>query len=155
MAQATAIIIPRGLWGSFDLCWLQDEWPSSKTATAIDSGDPAKEAEQTVLDTDLLHGSSGSSSLDGEIVSAGFGRPGVDELGEGSPQEASLAQGEWSYSPTKLGPTDFELLRVVGQGAFGKVRALSLSLQSLRLRFSHLRDSSIIFMPYAIDGIEG
>lgn len=109
---------------------LQDEWPNGETGTAIDSGDPSKDADRTVIDTDLLHGSSGSSSLDGEIASAGFGRPGSDELGEGSPQGASLVQGDWSYSPTKLGPTDFELLRVVGQGAFGKVCSFSLSVQS-------------------------
>ncbi|CAL5223372.1 g5877 [Coccomyxa viridis] len=102
-------------------CRTEDEWPNGETGTAIDSGDPSKDADRTVIDTDLLHGSSGSSSLDGEIASAGFGRPGSDELGEGSPQGASLVQGDWSYSPTKLGPTDFELLRVVGQGAFGKV----------------------------------
>ncbi len=125
MAQAIATVIPSCLPVSFGSCWLQDEWPNGETGTAIDSGDPAKDADQTVLDTDLLHGSSGSSSLDGEIASAGFSRPEADELGEGSPQGASLVQGEWSYSPTKLGPTDFELLRVVGQGAFGKVRALS------------------------------
>lgn len=89
---------------------------------AMDPGDPSEEADQTILDTDLLHGSSGSSSLDGEIASAGFGRPADNELGGGTPQGATLAQGEWSYSPTKLGPSDFELLRVVGQGAFGKVR---------------------------------
>ena len=106
------------------LCWLQDDWSNGKTVTADYPGHPSKDADQTDHDTDLLHGSSGSSSLDGEIASAGFGRPEVDDLGDGSPQGASLVQGEWSYSPTKLGPSDFELLRVVGQGAFGKVRAL-------------------------------
>ena len=108
--------------------WLQDDWAIGKTVTAVDPGHPSKDADQTDRDTDLLHGSSGSSSLDGEIASAGFGRPAVDDLGDGSPQGASLVQGEWSYSPTKLGPSDFELLRVVGQGAFGKVCALQALL---------------------------
>ena len=63
---------------------------------------------------------SASSSIDGEIASAGFGRAAESDLGGGSPPDTPLVQGEWAYSPTKLGPSDFELLRVVGQGAFGK-----------------------------------
>lgn len=85
--------------------------------------------EQTIVDAGILRGSSGSSSLDREIASAGFSRAETDELGDGSPPGAGLVQGEWSYSPTKLGPSDFELLRVVGQGAFGKVSVLTVLLE--------------------------
>ena len=67
--------------------------------------------------------------MDGEIASAGFSRAAADELGAESPHGAHLVQQAWSYSPTKLGPSDFELLRVVGQGAFGKVSALKVLLQ--------------------------
>lgn len=107
----------------------QDDWPHGKMVSAVNTGDPSEDADPTVLDSGRLQGSSGSSSMDGEIASAGFGRAAADELGDESPRGARLVQGEWSYSPTKLGPSDFELLRVVGQGAFGKVSALNLLLQ--------------------------
>ena len=37
-----------------------------------------------------------------------------------SNSKASCSQGEGA-SPARVGPNDFELLKVVGQGSFGKV----------------------------------
>lgn len=126
-------------------CWLQDDWPSGESETVQDA---ALGTEHTASGVEALHdnhnsglapglvtGSSEGSSLDGEIAAAGFGRA-LDELEQGSPPEARLVQAEWAYSPTKLGPSDFELLRVVGQGAFGKVRACSSGVSPF-LRMLH------------------
>lgn len=119
-------------------CWLQDDWPIGESETAQNA---ALGTEHTASGVEALHnkhngslapglvtGSSEGSSLDGEIAAAGFGRA-LDDLEEGSPPEARLVQAEWVYSPTKLGPSDFELLRVVGQGAFGKVSDCSPALE--------------------------
>lgn len=43
------------------------------------------------------------------------------ELAGGSDSGGSSFDTEASLSPGKLGPADYEMLRVVGQGAFGKV----------------------------------
>lgn len=136
---------------------MQGDWPSGnpealgKTVTALeDAGTAALGARplHSPLAPDLVTGSSESSSLDGEIASAGFGRAAEDDLREGSSPEAGLVQGEWSYSPTKLGPSDFELLRVVGQGAFGKVGPLPEELQYACAECHH--GGCILCMPVAL-----
>ena len=110
----------------------QDEWPTGQSDKLAGEAIPLQATPVPTLSASILRANgngnsgltmliaSGSSSIDGEIASAGFGRAAEGDLGDEGPPNTPLVQGEWAYSPTKLGPSDFELLRVVGQGAFGK-----------------------------------
>ena len=91
--------------------------PDRPVCPALQSQDTTS-AEVTPLRPNELPGGLGAVMLDSPCVAV----PLAGELRGDSSSGGSSFDGEISeVSPGKLGPGDYELLRVVGQGAFGKV----------------------------------
>ncbi|BDA45563.1 Ribosomal protein S6 kinase beta-2 [Coccomyxa sp. Obi] len=82
-------------------------WPRGNSNTSAETTTPLRSADLTAI---------GAMVLDSPRVQAV-----PSDLATGSSAGSSIDGEEGTVSPGKMGPTNFELLRVVGQGAFGKV----------------------------------
>ncbi len=96
---------------------LQAAWPRGNSNTSAETTTPLRSADLVAI---------GAMVLDSPRVAAV-----PSDLATGSSAGSSIDGEGGTVSPGKMGPTNFELLRVVGQGAFGKVRPFMTQKQRL------------------------
>ena len=92
---------------------VQAAWPRGNSNTSAETATPLRSADLAAI---------GAMVLDSPRVLAV-----PSDLAPGSSAGSSIDEEAGAISPDKMGPTNFELLRVVGQGAFGKVSPCFLS----------------------------
>lgn len=95
---------------------MQAAWPRGNSNTSAETATPLRSADLAAI---------GAMVLDSPRVHAV-----PSDLAPGSSAGSSIDEEAGTVSPGKMGPTNFELLRVVGQGAFGKVLPCSFSQRS-------------------------